>query len=189
MKIYSVFGDAYALDTHWKTGLARKAIREQGPWDYVVLFEKTGLPEGSPAVYERNLRLFANEIAAAMARMVLVENYGDDKGYANTHKTMSYFASRFKCSLLPLGTAWNTIRTEHPGIEILQDDQHHPNTKGTFLTSCVCYGFFLRKDPTSLPPVLYRLDSNENTTNIFENEEEARILQSAAKKALGSRVQ
>lgn len=188
MKIYSVFGDAYGLDTHWRSGLARKAIREQGPWDYVVLFEKTGIPEGSPAIYDRNLRLFANEIATAKAKMVLVENYGDDKGYANTHKTMTYFASRFNCSLLPLGTAWNTIRTEHPDIDILQEDQHHPSTKGTFLTSCVCYGFFLRKDPTTLPPVLYRMDDNNNTTNIFENEEEAKTLQTAAKKALGSRL-
>ncbi len=186
LKLYSVFGDAYTLEEHLRQKLALKAIREQGPWDYVVLIERSGYPEDAKQIYDRSLRVFAPEIKKIGAHLVLVENYVEPRFYAESHGVMQFFQNRYKCYLLPVGSAWNLIRSKHPQIQILQPDGHHPGTKGTYLMSCVCYAYFLGKNPCDLPPELYSIDDNNNTTNIFSNPEEARTLQKAAWEAVSA---
>ena len=186
LKIYSVFGDAYSLQTHWQAGLARKAIKEQGPWDYVVLIEKSGLPESRRDIYGNYLALFDREIKAVHARTVLMENYTTPNNYDNMHSTMQSFKTLYKAFLMPVGTAFQAAYKEHPDISLLQSDAHHPNPKGTYLMACTCYAFFLRRNPCDLPAELYAIDDNDNTVNIFANDGESRALQRIAWQTVSS---
>ncbi len=185
LKIYSVSGDSYSLADHWQHGLAVNAIRNEGPWDYIVLFEASGLPEGIPAAYDKSVQAFAAEAAKAKARLVLVENYANTPAAsAAIHRTMLGFGARYHAYILPIGTAWTIVSKKHPSISLCQSDNHHPNSKGSYLMSCVCYAFFLGRKPTDLPKQFYAVGQNEATENIFANDSEAQDIQSAAAEAV-----
>lgn len=181
LKIFSVYGDAFSLKRHWETNLARQVLRNNGPWDYVVLLESSGLPESNPKLYAETLLLFDAEIRKAGARTVIVENYVDDpRNYQRCHETMSMMAKRYGAYLLPVGTAWNASRIHNPEIALFDRDMHHPSTKGTYLMSCVCFAFFLGRDPRTLPDNFYRVDDEGDANAIFEEEGECRKLQDSA---------
>lgn len=92
LKITEVNGSSYALDDHWRDGQALDQLRNNGPWDYVVLFEKTGRPESSDSqLFEKYVSMFDAEARKVHARTVLVENYNadDDRSDdASTHQAM-----------------------------------------------------------------------------------------------------
>ncbi|MBX9695195.1 MAG: hypothetical protein K2Z81_22605 [Cyanobacteria bacterium] len=186
LKIFSVYGDAFSLRQHWETGLARQIIRANGPWDYVVLLESSGFPEANPRQYAETLLLFDAEIKKAGARTVIVENYVDKpQNYQRCHDTMSMLAKRYGAYLLPIGTAWNVSRMNNSGIDLFDPDKHHPSTKGTYLMSCVCFAYFIGRDPRTLPDNFYRLNDAGETAAIFEDGE-CRKLQESAWTAVSS---
>ncbi len=144
LKVETVVGDAYSLEKHMADGTALRAIKKDGPWDYVVLFEQTGAAEARPQVYERCLRLLDAEIKAAHGKTVLIENYNDSfEEDADTRATYAEFASKYQASVIPLGTVWSFARKQYPDLDLYDQDSHHPSTKGTFLLASLLYSYFL----------------------------------------------
>lgn len=144
LKVETVVGDAYSLEKHMADGTALRAIKKDGPWDYVVLFEQTGAAESRPQVYDRCLRLLDAEIRAAHGKTVLIENYNDSPDEdADTRATYAEFASKYQASVIPLGTIWSIARKQYPNLDLYDQDSHHPSTKGTFLLASLLYSYFL----------------------------------------------
>ncbi len=186
LKIFSVNGGSFSLKQHWDTNLARNTIRNQGPWDYVVLLESSGLPESNPRLYAESLLLFDAEIKKSGAKTVLVESYVDNqRNYQLCHQTMSMLAKRYRTYLLPVGTAWNISLRNNPDINLFDPDRHHPSTKGTYLMSCVCFAYFFGRDPRTLPDNFYRVNDDGEPKPIFEKGE-CKKLQASAWSAVSS---
>lgn len=173
-KVISVYGIAYSLAHHLRQNLAVKTIRTRGPWNYVVLFEQSNLPEVNPQEFTQSVERFQKEIKAQGAKTVLVENYDESSA------ELKRVAKRFGCLVLPVGTAWAFVKSRHPEIR-LYSDGHHPSLKGTYLMSCVCYAFFLRRRPQDLADALLVRGGKDN---VFFDPKEAQILQQAASDAV-----
>lgn len=173
LKVSSVYGTAYSLAHHLNKELAVQTITRRGPWDYVVLFEQSNLPESKPQEFVKSLNLFQTAIKAAGARTVLVENYDESSAQVRSA------AKRLGGYVLPIGTAWELVRKRNPTLAtgLTSQDRHHPSLKGTYLMSCVCFAFFLHRRPQDLPDELYIHDGKDN---IFANAKEAQDLQQAA---------
>ncbi|HEY9715127.1 MAG TPA: hypothetical protein V6C72_16775, partial [Chroococcales cyanobacterium] len=65
MKISEAIGDNFTLEDHWKDGTALRAIREEGPWTYVILQEQTMRPLVDPRSFAFYTRLFDQAIKRA----------------------------------------------------------------------------------------------------------------------------
>lgn len=169
-KVLSVYGVSYSLANHLKQNLAVKTIRQRGPWNYVVLFEQSKLPETDPKEFIQSVEQFHKVIKAQGAQPVLVENYDESS------TELRRVAKHFGCSVLPIGTAWAIVKSRNPEIR-LYSDGHHPSLKGTYLMACVCYAFFLKRKPQDLVDALY---INDGKDNVFADPKEAQALQQAA---------
>lgn len=184
LKITEVNGASFALDDHWNDGKALEQLRKNGPWDYVVLFEKTGRPESNEsAVFEKYVSLFDAEARKAGARTVLVENYNNDEDRtddASTHQAMLRVASTKQCCLLPIGTAWGDLRLHYPRINLYDADKYHPNLAGTYLMACVLYCYFTQTAADNLPVTLDYEDEREHTTSLTANSDDGRQIHTAA---------
>jgi hypothetical protein len=185
LKLTEVQGDAFTLEEHWADGTARRMIRERGPWDYVVLLERTGRAESPEETqfFEQALTEFAREVEAAKARLVLTESYNDDEDRAEdhlTHTTIASAASRHKAYVMPVGSAWASVRAHHPHINLYDEDNHHPGLKGTYLMACVFYSFFTGHSAENLPISLNYDDARAHTRYVLTDALEGRALQSTA---------
>ncbi|MBZ0184940.1 MAG: hypothetical protein K8F91_01720 [Candidatus Obscuribacterales bacterium] len=165
--------------------MALDSLNRQGKWDFVVLQETSRFASGLEPYSESSALSFCSAIKRVGARAVIVENYvDDDKQYDASHRLWAGMAQNQGASLLPVGKAWHIARVKNPEIELFSKDGHHPSFKGTYLMSCVCYAYFLGKDPCVLPAGLRRLDESGKIVNVFANPAEARALQKAAAEAV-----
>lgn len=185
LKISEVLGDAFTLEEHWNDGTARKLIRERGPWDYVVLGERTGVAETPSEAwqFEKALNQFSREIKAANARLILFESYNDDEDRAedpNTHRAYTSAAQKYGGYVVPVGPAWRAVRDSRPNINLFSSDNHHPSLAGTYLMACVFYSFFTGKTAQNLPIQLNYDDSRAGTRYVVNGSGEGQALQSAA---------
>ncbi|MBK9772758.1 MAG: hypothetical protein IPP57_18400 [Candidatus Obscuribacter sp.] len=184
LKITEVNGSSYALDDHWRDGQALDQLRNNGPWDYVVLFEKTGRPESSDSqLFEKYVSMFDAEARKVHARTVLVENYNadDDRSDdASTHQAMLRVASAKQCCLVPIGTAWSDLRLHYPRINLYDADKYHPSLAGTYLMACVLYCYFSQTAADNLPLTLDYEDARDHTNSLTANSDDGRQIHTAA---------
>ena len=146
LKVGCAYGSSYTLQEQWNNKLAKKTIRDKGPWDFVVFIARSGYPVKKPEEVEVYLNLFNQELKTTKSTMVLTENFTVNKNeYPKIHIATQKLAKKFNCPVLPIGTAWNLVRISNPDIKLFASDNHHPNVNGTYLMASVCYSFFLNK--------------------------------------------
>jgi hypothetical protein len=159
LKIVQVTYPAATLEDHWeKFEDARKAIREGGPWDYVVLQEHSALPTSNAEVMHRYVRLFDAEIKQAGARTVLYQTAAwRDYPETEPYVTWAYasIARELEAIHVPVGMVWAKVEERYPNL-VLHKDDHQPNPAGTYLTACVFYAALLKQSPEGLPNQLKR---------------------------------
>lgn len=189
MKVTAVFGDAYTLEDHWNQRVALNVLRSERPgWEIVILQEGTGRDMDTPAEYEKYVRLFENEARKIGARTYIVENYSDDSAhYDGRHKTMKDWSAKLKLSFIPVGTAWNELRSRHPEVNLYEPDNHHPSLQGSYLMACVYYQALFGVAPTSgLRTELGYTDRSIGSSRLFSRVATAREVQETARQAVAS---
>ena len=163
LKVGSVFGSSYTLQEHWESGLAKKMIHEKGPWDYIIVIERTGYPVEKRKQTEIYFNLFNQEARAAKAQLILTESYPDKSDeYEELHEAMAQYSRKFRCPLLPIGCAWNMILKRNPRLNLFAPDKHHPSFQGTYLMASVCYTFFENRK-LNLKPVKFQINNQKKT--------------------------
>ena len=112
-------------------------------WDFVVLQEQSGLASSSPAEIEvgsmpaatRLHHLSTRAGARTIVYMTWPWRYEGD------------LADQLGLPAAPVGPAWEEARRRRPGLDLLDDDGHHPNVAGSYLAACVLYELLTGRDP------------------------------------------
>ena len=112
-----------------------RALLEDVRWDDVVLQERSD--ESRPFVHELHER-----VAAGGGRTTLVIlGAALDRTYAELAQTLP-------ASLAFVGPAAEEALSRNPGLDMLADDEGHPNRAVSFLIACVVYATLTNRDPS-----------------------------------------
>jgi hypothetical protein len=111
-----------------------RELLEEVRWSDVVLQERSD--ERVPFFHDLNGR-----VRARGGRTVIVDlGLGGVGAY-------SEIARSLEASLAPVWSAWERSMSERPSLNLLADDQHHPNRAGSFLIACVSYSVLTDRNP------------------------------------------
>ena len=154
LEVKSVSLMGATLKEHWDDGFALKEIRDDGPWDYVVLQGQSLKPIVDPEELREYSLLFDKEIKAAGARTILFVTWArrahpEQQPVINT--VYEDVARETGATLAPVGPAWQDALEADPNIPLYRNDvDNHPAEAGTYLAACVIYSIIYRKSPEGL---------------------------------------
>lgn len=134
------------------------------PYDVVFLQEQTTNPALSPADFYTNVRLLNRMIRAKGATTVLYQTWGRKTGSDTltqngwTNETMTYriaaayeaIAEEIGAKLSPVGSAFYDIFTNHPEIELYNEDKSHPSFSGSYLAALCHYATLYGESPVGV---------------------------------------
>ena len=130
----------------------------------VFLQEQTTLPALNAAEFYTNVRILDRQIKAKGARTVLYQTWGRKAGNSVlsnngwTNETMTYkigaayeaIAAELGAALSPAGSAFYDVYTNHPEIELYQNDGSHPVLAGSYLAALCHYATVYGKSPVGV---------------------------------------
>ena len=141
-------------------------------WDYVILQAQSQEPSFPPNQVASNVYPYANSLCESMRAenactqpvffMTWGRENGDASNCANYPPICTYegMQERLETSytemaedntalLAPVGTAWKTIRSNFPSINLYATDGSHPSIQGSYLAACVFYAVLYNESPAS----------------------------------------
>lgn len=154
-----------SLRMHWNGAHARRAI-ETGGFDTVVLQEQSTLPVKNAKRMHENVRLFADAIKAAGARMALYMTWARRHAPESQKLITDAYASigeELGATVVPVGPAWERFLGEHEHPALHDKDQSHPSLAGSYLAACVFLEVLFGEDPTTLAHDVPGLDAADRT--------------------------
>lgn len=158
---------SHTFQMHSKRPELYKNIRST-KWDYVVLqgfsrelaqdrdvIDKSSLP------YLKQLldSVYANN---SCTNVLLYQTWGYETGFKDdslgidwNYQTMSdrihqgylYVSEQLNLSIVPVGKAWETVKENHPQINLYQEDKQHPSLAGSYLAASCFYAALFKTDP------------------------------------------
>ena len=181
-----------SLSTHANNATVQNLF-SASQWDYVILQAQSQEPSFHPSQVANQVYPYANSLceniraANACTKPVFYMTWGRENGDANncaiyppicTYEGMqerletSYteMADNNSALLAPVGTAWKTIRSNFPSINLYHSDGSHPSIQGSYLAACVFYAVLYNDSPAS-----NFMPEDDDFT-----QEEAQILQTVA---------
>ncbi len=180
------------LRGHWENGKVDKLLKETH-WDYVVLQEQSQIPSFSRSQRLEEMYPYARKLDASIrergSRTVLFLTWGYEHGdpknmpgdaYAAMQRRLNRgyleLAGELPAEVAPVGPAWARALDLRPELQLWAGDGTHPSPRGSYLSACVFYALFYRKDPTG----------NAFTAGLDASE--ARFLQEVAGTSTGTRL-
>lgn len=158
---------SHTFEMHSKRPELYKNIRST-KWDYIVLqgfsrelaqdravIDKQSLP------YLKQLldSIYANN---SCTNVLLYQTWGYDTGFKDdslgidwSYQTMSdrihegylYVSEQLNLSIVPVGKVWETVKENHPQIELYQEDKQHPSLAGSYLAASCFYTALFKTEP------------------------------------------
>lgn len=156
LKLYQVVEPNQTLAGHFARGRVARLLSSCGPWDYVILHDKSSAPFLAKASMEKFVGYFVEEVRKYGAKPVLLMTWGD-KGFVPLQDKVSQeyisLGRRLNTPVIPDGDAWFIVQRKYPGIELYADDRHHPGCKGSYLGALLTFCMLTGSSPEALPPV------------------------------------
>jgi hypothetical protein len=150
-----------SLRRHWNGGEAPQAI-EDGHYDYVVLQEQSTLPVKNAKRMHENVRLFAEPIKAARAKMVLYMTWArrttPDSQQAITDAYNS-IGQELVATVIPVGVAWQSFLGSHDQPVLHDRDGSHPTIAGSYLAACTFLAVLFNENPIGIESDIAGLDA------------------------------
>lgn len=202
------------LSGHYANPLLIDALN-QGGWDYVVIQEYSSGPAQSTREVISDTYHYAHLLdslaiaGSPNARVIFYMTWGHKK--TNTHnKSMrdpaypldenyTDFQNHLRLSYLemtyenhawcaPVGMAWQTVRSEHPEIELYVKDDYHPSVSGTYLAAHCFISTILQRSYKSnlrfnLPPLHANILQETAQKTVFNNKRILGLMQPLIYKA------
>ena len=136
-------------------------------WDVIILQDQSQTPALFPDKFIEASAMLHTIITNSGARTAYYQTWGRRDGdprsggrfptfeSMQTALTASYrkAADRDRAILVPVGEAWQRVRTERPalGRELYKKDGSHPSAKGAFLAACCFYARLTGDNPDRVP--------------------------------------
>ncbi len=150
LKIHMVAFPSYTLREHLEDSRTMHEIEQAGPWDFVVLQERSFFPIMRPRDMESACIDLDQKIRATGAKTVLLETWSDADQFQDQiviNECYRNIGRKLNARVIPAGEAWQ--RAEGTG-KLYNSDRHHPSQAGSFLVACVVYNSLTGKDARSL---------------------------------------
>jgi hypothetical protein len=159
---------SHTFQMHSKRSELYKNIRST-KWDYVVLqgFSRELAQDRSvidtmsiPYIKQLLDSIYANN---SCTNVLLYQTWGYDTGYKDdslgidwSYQTMSdrihqgylYVSEQLNLSIVPVGKVWETVKENHPQIQLYQEDKQHPSLAGSYLAASCFYAALFKTEPT-----------------------------------------
>jgi hypothetical protein len=159
---------SHTFQMHSKRSELYKNIRST-KWDYVVLqgFSRELAQDRSvidtmsiPFIKQLLDSIYANN---SCTNVLLYQTWGYDTGYKDdslgidwSYQTMSdrihqgylYVSEQLNLSIVPVGKVWETVKENHPQIQLYQEDKQHPSLAGSYLAASCFYAALFKTEPT-----------------------------------------
>lgn len=135
-------------------------------WDYVILQGFSREMAFDKAYIDTNVVPYVNVIVDSIysrnscANVLFYQTWGYDGGFHADSMDWSfqqmsdqiqqgylYLASKFDLPIVPVGKVWETVKENHPDINLYQDDHQHPSLFGSYLTACSFYVSLFKTHP------------------------------------------
>lgn len=192
------------FERHWKEGEALKKIY-QNKWDAVVFQNQSYEPVGDPEKMHKYGKRLADAVAETDARVYyfLTWAYAKERGWMKDapeakekfkkmqeHLNESYFALAEETNgeIIPVGMAWEIVRTDNPETKLHHDDGSHPSQLGAYLSGLVMYAALFDDQAHSMPetvmPYFSPRDRDKWGDNITVTPERRAIFEKAAMQAI-----
>jgi hypothetical protein len=81
------------------------------------------------------------------------------------HYGYNYVADRLNLAIVPVGRAWEAVRTNYPEIKLYQEDQQHPTLTGSYLTASCFYAALFKTNPK----VGYQANIDDKTAALLQD--------------------
>jgi hypothetical protein len=148
------------------------ALIKKGGWDFVVLQDQSlvpAYPRAKTEVFPYAQKLSAlvraaNPLAQIAFYQTMAKKNGDRKNlrdfpemgtYAGLQKKLNeaylHMARENRGVLVPVGEAWQKMRSEHPSVDLYTDGVH-PSLAGSYLAACVFYSVLFEDTLAGLKP-------------------------------------
>jgi hypothetical protein len=160
LKIYSTSFPSYTLKEHLADSRTMNALEREGPWDYVVLQERSYYPMAAPDEMQQSCIDLDQKIKAAGARTILLETWADE-ATPNTQETINSvyraIGKRIGSTVCGAGEVWSGATKSQ---KLYGEDGHHPSLAGSYLVACCLYKTIVGKDPQAIPEQSVALPSS-----------------------------
>lgn len=154
LKITMIAGPGFTLREHYWAGDLHQALRNKGPWDFVVLQEQGGRPIENPADTERCAHSLDQAIRASGARTLVFIDWLSPPLAWNAGTGLHPIAAKLALPIAPVSDAWWSVSKRRPDISLLEPDNVHPTPAGSYLAACVFFAVITDQSPENLPESL-----------------------------------
>ncbi len=131
--------DSVGLAWHWRSANTHGHLA-RGPFDFVVLQERSGGPIEEPESTRKHAVLWAQEIHRAAAQAVLYGTWALQDDVARQGQISRLYreiADATGALVAPVGDAWARARTALPDVRLYDEDGRHAAPAGSFLAAAV----------------------------------------------------
>ena len=139
LQIDQMTGEGAGLQWHWNNQPSRQKIRS-GPWDWVVLQDRSGGPLEDLESFRTHARRLDGEIRRQGAKTVFYMTWAN-KSRPRTQTIIAdvyaRIATELGAVLAPVGLAWEKVQTLDLELNLHHIDDRHANPSGAYLTACV----------------------------------------------------
>ena len=175
LNIDQITGEGVGLEWHWRNASSLEKIWK-GPWDFVVLQDRSGGPLEDLGSFRTHAHLLDKEIREQGGKTVFYMTWAA-KSRPRTQKNIAEAYSRIAVELgavlAPVGLAWEKAQALDVKLNLHHLDGRHANPSGAYLTACVFYTVFFNTSPEGLPATLrigeeIRLDLAEDCAGFLQ---------------------
>lgn len=150
LKIHMAAFPSYSLSQHLSDTRTMTELERGGPWDYVVLQERSHFPVTQQKEMDSACVALDRKIRAAGARTVLLETWSDaaqPDAQATINQCFQTIGRKLGAKVIPAGEAWQRARATG---KLYGTDNHHASPAGSFLVACSIYNALTGKDSRSV---------------------------------------
>ena len=158
---------SHTFEMHAKRKELYNTIRSS-KWDYVILqgfsrelAQDQAIIDTLSIPYVKTLldSIYANN---SCTNVLLYQTWGYDGGYQAdsldidwSYQTMSdrihqgylYLGQQLNLSIVPVGKVWETVKENHPQIQLYQTDKQPPSLAGSYLAASCFYAALFKTEP------------------------------------------
>jgi hypothetical protein len=157
---------SHTFQMHSKRPELYESIRSR-KWDYVVLqgfsrelAQDQSVIDTASIPYLKQLldSIYKNN---ACTNVLLYQTWGYKTGFIEDstinwdyqtmtdriHRGYLYVADSLHLPIVPVGRVWETIKENHPELNLYQEDLQHPSIIGSYVSACCFYTALFKSDP------------------------------------------
>ena len=186
-------GGGMSLRQHWnhENNLKTKDIIEKNKFDIIILqdFSLQAINKPDSLLYYGKLwNDFIRNYGAKVYLYTTWARENDPQKQQIITDGYQKLAAEIGATVVPVGQAWEKVRSLRPDIQLFDKDGSHPSPSGTYLSACVFYAVLTGKSPVGLPGRIITKDRNGEKLYLnIQSDNDAKFMQEVVQELLKSK--